>query len=175
MFFRSKSPTVTRTRLIVCVDGTWCTPDGTAPKPGSEASLTNVYNVFASAKEGEVKDQAGIIWKQEKHYDPGLGALEKPGTISRLNAGLYGTGWEELIRDTYERCCILGSEDEIWLFGFSRGAYIIRAVASLLHYIGKVKSAGTAAFQKDYDGAFAMYSSMQGKGQLGKGQVWCHR
>ncbi|KAK5121572.1 hypothetical protein LTR85_004744 [Meristemomyces frigidus] len=62
--------------------------------------------------------------------------------------------------------------DEVWFFGFSRGAYVVRAVAGLLHYIRKLKAVGSQTFDKDYKEALAAYESLQGKGSLvGKGAI----
>lgn len=34
-------------RLIICVDGTWCGPDGGATKSGN---ITNIYRLYASVE-----------------------------------------------------------------------------------------------------------------------------
>ena len=159
-----------RKRLVVCVDGTYCTPDGTGVHAALRGSLTNVYSIFACVKEAEVTDKHGQRWIQERKYFNGLGALTKPG-VSKLNAGAWGTGFRELIRDVYGRCCELSEHDELWLYGFSRGAFVVRAVAGLLHYIRKLKATGTTAFHKHFETALNAYASVQGEGRLGTGQV----
>lgn len=47
---------------------------------------------------------------------------------------------------------MLGTEDEVWLFGFSCGGYIVRAVAGLLKFLGAFESASTDArtFDEEY-------------------------
>ncbi|KAI9783460.1 MAG: hypothetical protein M1816_001384 [Peltula sp. TS41687] len=59
------------------------------------------------------------------------------------------------------RCCMLGPEDEIWLYGFSRGAYVVRAVAGLLHYLRALVSANTPSFKQDYSEALEVYKAIK--------------
>lgn len=57
---------------------------------------------------------------------------------------LYG-GCLRRIQEVYDRCSRLDhQQDELWLFGFGRGAFIVRAVAGLLHTFGAVPTAGQA-------------------------------
>ena len=67
----------------------------------------------------------------------------------------------------------MDAKDEIWLYGFSRGAYIVRAVAGLLHHIGSLKSAGGSQFEKEYSDALKVYSDLKNRSNLGLGQVSC--
>lgn len=158
-----------RTRLILCVDG-----PGRIERPGSHGPLTNVYNVLACVKDGEVIDQHGNTWLQERHYEDG-GALKEQGTIARLKSGVSGDDCKDLIENVYKRCCKLSPDDELWMFGAGRGAYVVRAVAGLLHYVKRLKSSGDD-FHRDYKKALRVYAAVQGKGQLGAGQVrWTGR
>ena len=45
------------TRLIICVDGTWCDPDG--PHGRRDKNVTNVYRFYASVRRGECVDASG--------------------------------------------------------------------------------------------------------------------
>lgn len=76
-------------------------------------------------------------------------------------AGVYGNGYQDLIKQIYERCCELDNTSEVWLYGFSRGAYIARAVAGMLHFIGALKSAGRPEFGKEYKQALKMYGDSE--------------
>ncbi|KAI6896472.1 hypothetical protein KC318_g10053 [Hortaea werneckii] len=134
--------------LIICLDGTWFKPDGSGALLGNR---TNVAQVFVSIKEGKCEDQlTGRIVLQEKQYVEGIGAAEDLCSFDRLRAGVMGKGYEEKVRDAYEKCCQLNETDEIWLYGFSRGAYIARAVAGLLHHLLALRSAGKPSFGQEY-------------------------
>ena len=156
------------TRLIFCVDGTYCNPDGTDGK--GHGNVTNVFRIYASVKEGNCYDE--ITQKtvfQKKKYEPGISA-EELNPFKKAKAGLYGTGCDELIRNLYRECCLLDKDDEVWLFGFSRGAYVVRAVAGLLHHITALNSTEVKEFKSDYDKALKFYDSKSRKAS-GPGQV----
>ncbi|KAL8724974.1 MAG: hypothetical protein Q9166_007648 [cf. Caloplaca sp. 2 TL-2023] len=152
------------TRLIICVDGTYCTPDGT--KPPGNGNVSNVYRIYASVKSGPCFDG----FKQEKEYEPGIGSADDINFFDKAKAGVFGKGYKDLIRTVYKRCCSLEETDEVWLFGFSRGAYIVRAVAGLLHHIGVLQSS-----KNDFDSAYAKvlrdYVKVENRLEIGKGQL----
>ncbi|KAK1759979.1 hypothetical protein QBC47DRAFT_458153, partial [Echria macrotheca] len=121
-------------RLVICVDGTWCSPDG--PHGSRAENITNVYRIYASVKKGICRDAiTGLEYKQRSHYEKGIGADDDLPWANRLHVGIHGNECLDQIRDLYQMCCELGPEDEVWFFGFSRGAYVVRAVAGLLHYL----------------------------------------
>ena len=156
-----------RTRLIICIDGTYCTPDG--PHGKGNGNISNVYRICASVKTGRCPD--GFF--QDRHYEQGIGSADKVGSFQRLKAGFSGDGYQDIIRRVYERCCKLTSQDEIWLYGFSRGAYIARAVVGLLHHIGALSSTGED-FKNDYKKALEFYKTPEKRSTIGPGQVRKH-
>jgi uncharacterized protein (DUF2235 family) len=84
---------------------------------------------------------------QVTYYHPGLGTLEPMGALSpwrrrfmRMLGKAFGYGLEHDVGDVYTflmHCYEPG--DRVYLFGFSRGAYTVRAVASLLHACGLLR------------------------------------
>ena len=158
------------TRLIYCVDGTYCTPDG--PSGKGHGNISNVYRIYASVKSGlcfdEVQRKQFI---QEKEYEPGIGSADELGVLEKGRAGIWGSGFEKIIRKVYERCCKLDSTDEVWLYGFSRGAYIVRAVAGLLDFIWALQSAGTKDFESEYRKALGLYKKAERRLEHGSGEV----
>ena len=154
-----------RTRLICCVDGTYCTPDG--PSGKGHGNISNVYRICASIKVGTCYDEVNkqeVV--QEKVYEEGVGC-DEPSSFRKLRAGVLGKGFKNIIKRVYERCCMLHAEDEVWLYGFSRGAYIVRAVARLLHHIWALQSAGTSNFESDYNKALKVYLSPERRSACG--------
>lgn len=132
------------TRLVICVDGTDQRPAGADfDRP------TNVYRIYSSIKSGKVVDAAtGDTLVQVPLYYPGIGGPDDLLLKDKLH---LGNSYQDQIRNVYERCSRLsGAKDEVVFFGFSRGAYVVRAVAGLLHQIGALKSAGTPEFARDY-------------------------
>ncbi len=115
--------------VIVCCDG--------AANEFAQDRTNVVKLYFALAHEPS---------RQVAYYHPGLGTMEPPGTLTRSTriatrlAGLaFGYGLEADIRDAYSyimKNFEIG--DRLFLFGFSRGSYTARAVASLLHMYGLI-------------------------------------
>ena len=116
--------------------------DGTANEFAEDR--TNVVKLFFTLE----RDPA----RQVAYYHPGLGTMEPPGTLTRatrvltrLAARAFGYGLEADIRDAYVFLMNNFEEgDRVLLFGFSRGAYTVRAVASLLRMFGLIAKGNEA-------------------------------
>jgi uncharacterized protein (DUF2235 family) len=117
--------------------------DGTANEFATDR--TNVVKLYYCLSQ----DRA----RQITYYHPGLGTMEPPGAlttvarrVTRLLGKAIGYGLEADIRDAYVFLMNnFRSGDRFFLFGFSRGAYTVRAVASLLKMFGLLPP-GNAAF-----------------------------
>ena len=109
-------------RIVLCCDGTWNTPH--QPNP------TNVIK-FAQA----VSPTGSDGMSQVVFYDPGVGT--EAGLWDRVTGGALGKGLDKNIGDAY-RFLALNYEpgDQIYLLGFSRGAYTARSLAGLLRNCG---------------------------------------
>jgi uncharacterized protein (DUF2235 family) len=108
--------------------------DGTANEFAQDR--TNVVKLFYALDHNPTRQIA--------FYHPGLGTMEPPGAltgfakrITRLLGKAVGYGLEADVRDAYVFLMNhFEPEDRLFLFGFSRGAYTVRVVASLLHMYG---------------------------------------
>ncbi len=82
--------------------------------------------------------------RQLVYYHPGVGTMAPPGALTRTARGvtrvlglMFGYGLPLDVRNIYTFLMNNYREgDRIFLFGFSRGAYFVRAVASLIHTYG---------------------------------------
>jgi len=111
-------------RLIFCFDGTSNEIDKDEP--------TNVL-LLASGIANAHKSVPQIIY-----YEEGVG--NEPGR--KLRDGATGKGLYDKIKEAYEFLCFNYVEgDEIFVFGFSRGAYTARSFCGFIHYNGIVKRA----------------------------------
>jgi uncharacterized protein (DUF2235 family) len=110
-------------RLVVCLDGTWNNPDqGKNP--------TNVVKIMEAVRP---TDAAGT--RQITFYDAGIGA--DAGQIDRITDGFTGRGLEQNVRDGYRFLAHNWEPgDEIYLFGFSRGAFTARSLCGFLSACG---------------------------------------
>jgi len=107
-------------RLVFCFDGTW-------DKLGT-GSPTNVVLTAQS-----VSPVAGDGKTQIIHYDQGVGTTKE----TEATGGMFGKGLLDNIVRAYA-FLIFNYEigDEIFVFGFSRGAYTARSFAGLLRNVG---------------------------------------
>ena len=108
-------------RIVICCDGTWNTPDQTAD---GRATPTNVTKVAAAVAES---DSTGM--EQLVYYQPGVGTTP----WERIRGGAFGYGLSRSVQQVY-RFIINNYEpgDELFLFGFSRGAYMARSTGGLI-------------------------------------------
>ena len=130
-------------RLILCFDGTWNQPDNKHPE--DEQVETNVRRIFESLKGYDDKGIQQVGW-----YDPGVGTE----WFRRIRGGAFGLGLSENIRQGYRYLIEHYKEgDEIFLFGFSRGAYTARALIGLIRNSGLLRTADDNLI----DEAYALY------------------
>lgn len=115
--------------------------DGTGQIGGvrPDQKLSNVYKLFRATRPGPSSPIDPL--QQVAFYDPGLGKGEVSGwTFKRtkhLLEATIGTGIDTNIIDCYE-AIIAAYEpgDRICVFGFSRGAYTVRALSTVLNLCG---------------------------------------
>jgi len=107
--------------IVICCDGT--------------------ANEFAKDRTNVIKLYSALVQDtdaQVAYYHPGIGTMEPFGALSPITRTLtrvlgmaVGYGLENDIRDAYVFLMqAYQPEDSIYLFGFSRGAFTVRAVAS---------------------------------------------
>src|SRR3954469_14076762 len=121
--------------VVVCCDGT---------ANEFATDRTNVLKLYSTL----LQDPS----RQVTYYHPGAGTMEPPGALTpwrrrftRLMGKAIGYGLEHDIRDAYVFLMnAFEPDDRIFLFGFSRGAYTVRAVASLLHMYGLLHAGNEA-------------------------------
>jgi uncharacterized protein (DUF2235 family) len=115
-------------RLVLCCDGTWNKADQVS---NGHPCPTNVVKLaYRVAKRDANTPQ--IVF-----YDQGVGT---GNVLDRWSGGALGEGLDDNIFDAY-RFLIANYEvgDEIFLFGFSRGAFTVRSVAGMIRKCGIVK------------------------------------
>ena len=116
-------------RIVICFDGTWNKPADENLPP--EAQLeTNVRRFFE-----RIKSQGTNGVKQVKWYDEGVGSK----WYSKFIGGALGAGLEKNIIDGYKTLATEYEDgDEVYILGFSRGAYTARSLVGMIRNIGLV-------------------------------------
>lgn len=115
--------------------------DGTGQIGGlrPDQRLSNIYKMYRAMRPGPSSPISPH--EQVCFYDPGLGAGEVGGmTFKRIRnilSAAVGTGIDENVTDCYEKIISYYEPgDRVLLFGFSRGAYTVRAVANVMNLCG---------------------------------------
>jgi uncharacterized protein (DUF2235 family) len=118
--------------IVICCDGT-----------GNEISenISNVLKLYRCLRKTEKTTPRQLVF-----YDPGVGTLARPDPWQKLKQdfsailGLAtGYGLDNTVLASYRFLVHNYQEgDQIYLFGFSRGAYTVRVLAGLIHKVGLV-------------------------------------
>ena len=117
------------TNLIVCCDGTWNTAEQRHDGVPVPTNVVRLYNAVADEHQGV---------KQLKYYHPGVGT--EAGWWDRAMGGATGTGLDRNIMSAYHWLCRnYQTDSNIYLFGFSRGAYTVRSLAGMIARCGLLK------------------------------------
>lgn len=118
--------------IVICCDGTW--------------------NRFDKDRNTNVAMLAGALVRQSDsqvtYYDPGVGTIAAHrwrsrlgGAWDKLKGGAFGMGLDVNLEQAYTFLTHHYEEgDRIFLFGFSRGAYTVRALAAMLRFFGLLES-----------------------------------
>ena len=112
--------------IVLCSDGTG--------NSDTEGRGTNVFKLYEAVDIHGHRSDATIP-RQLAFYDDGVGT-ENFGLLKMIGAA-FGYGFAQNVRDLYTALVhVYEPGDKLFLFGFSRGAYTIRAVSGMIQYCG---------------------------------------
>jgi len=112
-------------RLVVCCDGTW--------QKLESAGATNVVKITQAIRATDDEGTPQIVF-----YDEGIGT--EGDFLDRIGGGAFGVGIDQKIKAAYRFLSLNYEEgDEIYLFGFSRGAYTVRCLAGFIYCSGLLR------------------------------------
>lgn len=118
--------------IVICSDGT-----------GNTATKGRGTNVFKLYEAVALHDHWGDSSKPRQYsiYDDGVGTESfKP---LKILGGAFGWGLARNVRQLYtELCRMYEPDDNIYIFGFSRGAFTARTLAGLICNTGVIKAEG---------------------------------
>ncbi|MEG4814969.1 DUF2235 domain-containing protein [Microcoleus sp. K5-D4] len=121
-------------RLIVCCDGTWNKLDTQCP--------TNVVKLAQAVKRTASDGVPQIVF-----YDEGIGV-----DSNKIVGGVTGLGIDKNIQDAYRFLSFNYDQgDEIYLFGFSRGAYTVRSLAGMIYCSGLLSRRNVTMASQAYE------------------------
>ncbi|SEI91288.1 DUF2235 domain-containing protein [Demequina mangrovi] len=132
-------------RIVVLCDGTW-----------SRADQKNATNIATLKK--SIPDVAADGIEQKVGYDEGVGVVG--AMVTRLAGGAFGWGLSQNVRDGYAHVVKHYEHgDDVFLFGYSRGAYTARSLAGFIRNVGVITTEGRDEDQVKalIDEAYALY------------------
>src|SRR3954468_6868331 len=109
-------------RLVLCCDGTWNKAD--------VGTVTNIEKISRCVETGSDESRP----EQIVQYIRGVGTSY---WADKLLGGWLGLGLTASILDAYRWLALNYSEgDQIFIFGFSRGAYMARSLGGMITKLG---------------------------------------
>ncbi|MFG0456953.1 MULTISPECIES: DUF2235 domain-containing protein [Shewanella] len=125
-------------RIVICADGTW-------NRPEKDLKVDFPTNVLRLAR--AISPMAADGKPQQVFYDWGVGSY-----YDQAIGGATGRGLHKNIMDGYRYIVQNYSPgDEIYLFGFSRGAYTVRCLCGLINNCGILKRHDARLIQQAFD------------------------
>ena len=117
-------------KLAVFIDGTWNSADQKTCQ--GKPCPTNITKLFEATLPRSRENQLHQI----AHYVRGVGTRK----LERLQGGGFGYGISDNIKEAYQ-FLVSNYEpgDDIYIFGFSRGAYAARSLAGMIRNVGLLK------------------------------------
>lgn len=135
-------------RIVVCCDGTWQSATSTDPTKAVESNVARLCRAVAAA--GTDRNDPGRVWTQIAYYDAGVGTGDLTDFEKKRQGGL-GIGLIENVLEAYN--FIVSNYcpgDELFFFGFSRGAFTVRSAAGLVSTIGIIRPCYMQTFIRHY-------------------------
>ena len=120
-------------RIALFLDGTWNVVENN----------TNVWRLYSLCAQSGANS-----WPQLRYYTKGVGTTYG----EKIRGGMFGTGINTVIIDAYEWLAAhYEPGDEVFIFGFSRGAYAARSVAGLVAKYGVLRPGSPVGIGELFD------------------------
>lgn len=121
-------------RIVICADGTWQSPESD--------TATHVMRLARGVAPGGADKSEQVVF-----YDWGIGTEG-----DRITGGATGAGIDKNIMDCYRFIVHnYDEDDQLFLFGFSRGAYTVRSLAGFIRNCGLIRREHAARIPEAYE------------------------
>lgn len=127
--------------IVICSDGTWNEPDQMDRDRIAPSNVVKIARALASTDWHKVK--------QDYFYDMGVGTGRK---LDKYLGGSMGIGLSKNVQDAYRHLVDHYQDgDNIFCFGFSRGAYTVRSLSGLLGLCGLLRKSEIGRLDEAYE------------------------
>jgi uncharacterized protein (DUF2235 family) len=137
------------TRIAVFCDGTWNSSKLDEP--------TNIFKLQQALESDPSKGQVSVYFAgigTDRRFDGATKQRWLGRLLNKYGGGAFGWGLDDKVKQAYQFLCLSYQPgDEIYLFGFSRGAYTARSVAGMIRKCGLIDNPTEARINQ----AFALY------------------
>jgi uncharacterized protein (DUF2235 family) len=134
-------------RIVICCDGTWMDSDGDYQTP---SNVTRIARAIPPVGVDKTSNPPQPI-HQIVFYQNGIGTGDK-SLYNKYLGGATGEGLAEHIREAYSFVSLnYNPGDEIFIIGFSRGAFTARSISSLINAVGLLTSKGLDYFVQVFE------------------------
>jgi len=117
-------------RIVILIDGTW-NEEG----KGNDTNIAKLDPNYKAAGRPLIKPFADNHIEQKVFYHKGVG--NDPDLLKHLLGGAIGIGLKQIVQNAYQDVVNNYEQgDEIYILGFSRGAYAARALAGMIDASG---------------------------------------
>ena len=148
--------------IVICSDGTG--------NRGGKGKGTNVWRLFKGL------DLTSRQPRQIAFYDDGVGTEDNK--YFKAVTGAFGFGFSRNVKEAYKFLSINYEQgDRIFMFGFSRGAYTVRALAAFVVTMGLVPRASSkseAVVDETINALVKAYFELRKKGEKPSSDIKIH-
>lgn len=122
--------------IVLCFDGTWNKPGVTLKGISENTNVERIYQQISGTviPNNQTNKTMPNISNTVKWYHKGVGT---DGPFDKLLGGAFGYGIDQIIREGYKKLIeTYDPGDNVFIFGFSRGAYTARSLIGLIRNCG---------------------------------------
>ncbi|KAL8791841.1 MAG: hypothetical protein Q9195_005577 [Heterodermia aff. obscurata] len=137
-----------RKRIMLNLDGTGSNVNGKV----TSAAVSNVARIGRATLLEDEQDTFENSFEQIVYYQSGVGSKAESTMVQGLKESGLGFGLVSNVREAYGFLCNnYDFHDEIYITGFSRGAFTARSVAGLIGKVGILTKRGLEHFHEAFD------------------------
>jgi uncharacterized protein (DUF2235 family) len=136
--------------IVFCADGTWNGPNSKDDDNDGIPDTTNVWKLFCTLA-GDPKQESVLLASEQEIVEPGAGGQvakylhgvgDSRNIAIKLLGGVFGDGLiARIVRGYTYISRNYEPDDAIFLIGFSRGAYTVRALGGMIADVGLLNKA----------------------------------